>query len=394
MCAALTRFEGRSNSIMPFTRHAIRLLLISISLTGTAYAGAFEGKRITLDAQISGQPPVNDERRTFPVLSKDNRVLFEVYVEGMARGLTSGFTLAFEDDNLQFSTLFEIESFEGILSNTTGGRGASISVSGKPASLRAPGFLGILTLKARQNVTGATEIRLKAETTTIFDSETGAIDQLDVSDTTIRFVTGQAFGISLDLDTSLGDQARTVRNGVAIGETVEVQVHGNALELMVGYILRFDFDSTMVAFESFIPGNVFSAAQTVKPEVTARSVEVTAATFGGALTVTEGLLGRVFFTTQDSFVSSTTINLITAEMLRSSEFVTAVPRSVTLNGAVDFDGNRIADFRDFLLFAARFGETTSSPNFDTQFDLDGNGSIGFSDFLILVNAIEAGRESQ
>ena len=254
--------------------------------------------------------------------------------------------------------------------------------------------MGILTLKALLNVPGGTEIRLEAGSTTIFDSETGAIDELDVTEATIRFVTGQAFEVSLDLDRTSGDQRRTVRNGVAIGETVEVQVHGASLDLMVGYILRFDFDSTMVAFDAFLPGTVFSTVQTVTPEVTARSVEVTSASFGGALNVSSGLLGRVFFTVLDSFRSTTTIRLNTAEMLRSSEFVTAVPRQVTLNGVVDFDGNNVPDFRDFLLFASHFGESISnSPNFDIRFDLDGDGTVGFPDFLILANAIEATREA-
>ena len=367
--------------------------ILWIGLTGQVLAGAFEDKPIFLDAQISGQPPVNDSRRTFPVLSENDRILIEVYVGSLARGLTSGFTLAFEDDNLKFSTIFEIERFEGVLDARSGGRGAAVSVGGNPASVRSPGFLGILTLRARKNVPGGTEIRLKAGSTTIFDSETGAIDELDVTEATIRFVTGQAFEVSLDLDTTSGDQRRTVRNGVAIGETVEVQIHGVSLDLMIGYIFRFDYDSTMVAFDSFLPGTVFSSVQTVTPAVTARSVEVTAATFGGALNVTSGLLGRMFFTVLDSFRSTTTIRLNTAEMLRSSEFVTAVPRQITLNGVVDFDGNNIPDFRDFLLFASHFGEAVGSPNFDIRFDLDGDGAVGFPDFLILANAIELSREA-
>ena len=76
--------------------------ILWIGLTGQVLAGAFEEKPIFLDAQISGQPPVNDGRRTFPVLSKDDRILIEVFVGELARGLTSGFTLAFEDDNLAF----------------------------------------------------------------------------------------------------------------------------------------------------------------------------------------------------------------------------------------------------------------------------------------------------
>jgi hypothetical protein len=161
-------------------------------LAGEVSAGAFEEKPIFLDAQISGQPPVNDGRRTFPVLTKDDRIVIEVFVENVARGLTSGFSLVFEDENLEFFTMFEIESFDGIHSSDSGGRGAAISVGGNPASVRTPGFLGTLTLRPIQNIPGNTEIRLRAGSTTIFDSETGAIDELDVTEATIRFVNRSA----------------------------------------------------------------------------------------------------------------------------------------------------------------------------------------------------------
>jgi hypothetical protein len=123
-------------------------------LSGHVFAGAFEDKPIFLDAQISGQPPVNDGRRTFPVLTKDDRILIEVYVENVARGLTSGVTISFEDENLEFSSMFQIESFDGVFSSNGSGRGSSISIGGNPASIRSPGFLGTLTLKALQNVPG------------------------------------------------------------------------------------------------------------------------------------------------------------------------------------------------------------------------------------------------
>ena len=96
----------------------VQLVLILLTVVFGAQradAGLFSEKPIFLDTQVSGQPPANDGRRTFPVLSKDDRVLIEVFVGGLARGLTSGFTLAFVDDNLAFSMNFEIEKFEGVL---------------------------------------------------------------------------------------------------------------------------------------------------------------------------------------------------------------------------------------------------------------------------------------
>jgi len=47
----------------------------------------------------------------------------------------------------------------------------------------------------------------------------------------------------------------------------------------------------------------------------------------------------------------------------------------------DFDGNGIIGFSDFLLFVQAFGTNQTGPKFDSQFDLDEDGAIGFGDFL-------------
>lgn len=60
-----------------------------------------------------------------------------------------------------------------------------------------------------------------------------------------------------------------------------------------------------------------------------------------------------------------------------------LPISTTLiwaKSGSDFNGDGTTDFRDFVLFASKFGSTQGEPNFDSRFDLDGNGEIGFEDF--------------
>ena len=52
----------------------------------------------------------------------------------------------------------------------------------------------------------------------------------------------------------------------------------------------------------------------------------------------------------------------------------------------DFDGDGVVGFADFLLFVAQFGSSEDDEGYDVRFDLDGDGVIGFGDFLILVNA--------
>ena len=52
----------------------------------------------------------------------------------------------------------------------------------------------------------------------------------------------------------------------------------------------------------------------------------------------------------------------------------------------DFDGDGTVGFSDFLLFAGKFGLSQGEEDYDALFDLDGNGAIGFSDFVIFAGA--------
>ena len=51
----------------------------------------------------------------------------------------------------------------------------------------------------------------------------------------------------------------------------------------------------------------------------------------------------------------------------------------------DFNGDCVVNFLDFVLFAAHFGSEEGDSNWDPVFDLDNDGRVGFSDFLILVS---------
>lgn len=54
-------------------------------------------------------------------------------------------------------------------------------------------------------------------------------------------------------------------------------------------------------------------------------------------------------------------------------------------GAADFDGNGSVGFEDFLAFAAGFGKQAGEAGFDIRFDLDADGTVGFTDFLVFVS---------
>ena len=53
----------------------------------------------------------------------------------------------------------------------------------------------------------------------------------------------------------------------------------------------------------------------------------------------------------------------------------------------DFDGDGTIGFSDFVQFAAQFGLGQGDTGYDARFDLDGDdGTVGFSDFLILAGS--------
>ena len=58
--------------------------------------------------------------------------------------------------------------------------------------------------------------------------------------------------------------------------------------------------------------------------------------------------------------------------------------SANASPSPDFDGDGTVGFADFLLFAGKFGTQRDEAAFDARYDLDGDGSIGFSDFLVFA----------
>ncbi len=56
----------------------------------------------------------------------------------------------------------------------------------------------------------------------------------------------------------------------------------------------------------------------------------------------------------------------------------------------DFDGDGTVGFSDFLQFAAQFGLSQGDAEYDARYDLDRDGAIGFSDFLIFAGSFGQG----
>ncbi len=52
--------------------------------------------------------------------------------------------------------------------------------------------------------------------------------------------------------------------------------------------------------------------------------------------------------------------------------------------SADFDGNGTVGFSDFVTLAQAFGSRAGTVGWDARFDLNGDGAVGFRDFLILA----------
>ena len=52
----------------------------------------------------------------------------------------------------------------------------------------------------------------------------------------------------------------------------------------------------------------------------------------------------------------------------------------------DFDGDGAVGFQDFLQFASHFGLRDGAVGYDGRYDLDGDGAIGFGDFVLFAKA--------
>ena len=63
---------------------------------------------------------------------------------------------------------------------------------------------------------------------------------------------------------------------------------------------------------------------------------------------------------------------------------TLTPLDGASPAASDFDGDGRIGFGDFLAFADHFGLETGATGFDPTYDLDGDRQVAFSDFLIFV----------
>ena len=170
---------------------------------------------------------------------------------------------------------------------------------------------------------------------------------------------------------------------------IAVAIHGQRVRDAIGFRALFDFDAPSLAYAGFSIGDDVPNGHSPGPHhPDSSSVEVMAASFGSRIKQPSANLGTVRFRASDTFRTGE-IRLRYARIRRAGRFETfanpVVLRFSRQRGPrADFDGDGTVGFGDFLQFATRFGLSRGDAGYEARYDLDGNGAIGFSDFLIFA----------
>ena len=142
-----------------------------------------------------------------------------------------------------------------------------------------------------------------------------------------------SFSLSVDVDSSAGDQAVTSLN-VSADQVVAIQIFGKDIQNANGLAVRFEYDSNQVTYEGFDAGDVLPNAQALPEQGTNPTfIEIGIASLGGQATANSGLVGTVRFRATGAF-SGTAIRLVRAELSRGGRFETIMPNiRIALQGA-------------------------------------------------------------
>ena len=369
-------------------------ILILLLFAQTVSAKRFLGKQLLVDVRVGTElAAINDNQNDLPLLEAGETFEIELFLVGGRANRTRDITIAFDNRNNEFANFFQIKNVRGILpEHTQQGPTTANICADFPVAIPVNDYLATITLSVKRTITPTIAIRFDPRRTTVMDDKTWGRDTLDVNQARIFFGRPD-YNLRLDLNTAPGNQNLLDFSGVKPENEIAVQVFGENIKFINGYIFRFEYDATQLEFTAFEPGSALPSVQSLAPLEAAldspfADIEVTAASFGLTSQVDDGLLGTLKFLPTERF-NTTGVRMTSAEVRRSGEFRPFfAPLLVTLSSLnADFDNDGFVDFRDFILFGERFGSTEGDGRYDERFDLTPDGVINFSDFVLFTESL-------
>ncbi|MDE2999618.1 MAG: hypothetical protein OXU79_11135 [Gemmatimonadota bacterium] len=195
--------------------------------------------------------------------------------------------------------------------------------------------------------------------------------------------------LSLDLIADGGagnrrDDGVTTGNVSGRGTKIAIEVFATGVTTSLrAFDIKFDFDPSLLAFQTAEADTMFNGTDSstgatfrVHPPVTLAS---------------SGFLARAEFeTVTDVSGREFSIGIESVTFAHSSGsvdvFITNIEISFNAAPFPDFDGDGTVGFSDFLTFAGAFGSSQGDGKYNAAQDLNSDGSIDFTDFLIFAGA--------
>ena len=97
-------------------------------------------------------------------------------------------------------------------------------------------------------------------------------------------------------------------------------------------------------------------------------------------------LAQLFFPITDLMAGDIVSILEFPSSTKTIQALMVIRHATSKTRSADLDGDGDVDFSDFLLFAAAFGKNEGEAGYNAGADLDSSGAVNFQDFLIFANA--------
>ena len=216
-----------------------------------------------------------------------------------------------------------------------------------------------------------------------------ALDKISPRSTKIALGPNTNATLSIDLIPNGG--ASNLRDDGVMSGTVSGQDTKIAVEVfargvttsLVGVRIEFDFKAEELQLDK-VENSAFLFSI---PEATGVNFAATAP----VTLPSSGFIGRAEFSTvadvtgQEFTIGIKSVTL--AESAASSDVITTTDViSFNATSSPDFDGDGTVGFSDFLAFAGQYGARQGDGQYEARYDLDGDGAISFSDFLAFASS--------
>lgn len=173
--------------------------------------------------------------------------------------------------------------------------------------------------------------------------------------------------VALDLNADAGDQS-VVQIAAKAGDSVTLDVvvteGGSGLN---GFNVNLTFDPTMLAYERFATSDVFSGGIVIesKDKLDQGQVGIAVAFFGATTTGKDaGTMGQAIFTVLDGFSNEARVSLVSGQLATGG-----VAADVTVGPG-----------GSFVVIGGVVAPLVPEDPIEAA-DIDGDGSVGFSDFI-------------